>query len=378
MVELSKPIHNKKGILLFKHMEINVLLGLKHQSKQYLEALKDSYYIGLYFGYITHYNLNLDFIDFVVSEKGSINNYNQIGLPIVHLSGNCFLNEDIHEQFRVDRPFDLLGIFNSKIHKRVNDFLEISEALNSKRKREILLITYGSKDDFKRLEQEVNQFDNNSLPEILWVESIGKNKKYPLSNAFICRMISMSKAVLLTSKKEGASRFIAEGFSLGCQVFLNADLEGGTADKLRSHPENFKEYHSLDEGVTLIDDFLLNYSSQNLKTKDDFLASKNLDVFKSFLSQNFHSINLDFVAFEESFSFVIPSHINVIPEKYSNSVDDRILYTQQLIKYFGILTNDKLKPKIPLKVYFHDLSIQTLITIKKVYSKLLFFQKLIK
>lgn len=378
MVELSKPINNKKGILLFKHMEINVLLGLKHLPKQYLETLKEEYYIGLYFGYIADYDTNLDFIDFVVSEKGSIKNYNQVHLPIVHLSGNCFLNENIHNQFRIDRPFDVLGIFNSKIHKRLNDFLLISDALNSKQKREILLITYGSKDDFKRLEQEINQLDNDYLPEIVWVESIGKNKKYPLSNEFVVRMISMSKAVLLTSKKEGASRFIAEGFSLGCQVFLNADLEGGTADKLRNHPENFKQYHSLEEGVDLMDDFLLNYSSQNLKTKDNYLASKNLEVFKSFLSQNFHSINLRFKSFEESFSFVIPSHTNIIPEKYSNSVDDRILYTQQLIKYLRDLTDNKLNQETPIKVYFHDLYIKSLMIIKKIYSKLLFFQKLIK
>lgn len=370
MVRLSIPSSGKKGILLFKHLEMDVLLGLNHLKPSFLKKIKEEYIIGLYFGFIQSFNLKLDFIDFIVSEKSTLKNYNEINsIPIIHLSGNCFLSENLISYKSDYKPFDILGIFNAQIHKRLIDFLKISVKLNSLSRREILLITYGDENDLLRLKKQIKLFDTHYLPEILWVNNLSNNL-YPLSNDYICRMISLSKSILLTSKKEGASRFVAESFTLGSHIFLNKDLEGGTIDKLKNYPNDHTQYETLDEAVEKINLFLDDFKLKKQKIKSDFLAKNSIEKLIKFLALNFKNINTDLEKFKSNYSFVIPSHINIIPKKYTNSKDDRFIYTHKLIKYLKIISNNTLYIKVSPRIIIHDIKISIIILLKRLYKTL--------
>lgn len=324
MYRFSKPENNKKGILIFKHLEQEVLNDLAFSC--YINDLKKSYLIGLYFGFNTKYVARPNIVDFVIAKKDVVTNENSIGVPIYRFSGSSFIEDKILTFRSEDKKFDLIGIFNRSKHKRPELFVQYSKDLQQRiPSLRIKLITYGSV--YNNLDFLSHGYSNENFEHI---DHIVDGKMWPFTREEIFSQLSQAKYFFLSSSAEGSSRIVVEAALLGLRIFVLPDLRGGTLDKT-----------ILDSGAVSIvsnsDEMLSEISANNWKfdqlgIERHYLSKYSLESLVGLIDQDFNGVNLNRVD-NHMFVHALPSHLNIISPKYTSDIDDQFLVPRGLVNF---------------------------------------------
>ncbi len=327
MFKLSNSTINKRGILIFKHLEQGLINNLGCTNS--LELIKKKYIIGLYFGGATSFDIKNDLIDFVVAKKNVISNEKDITKPILRFSGNNFISADILHYRKSIKKLDYVGVFLRSKRKRPEDFIEISKMLHKHNPElKIHLLTYGDKNN------NITFLDHGySHPNFVHEDYITTTSNpFPISQDQLYKLISSSKAFIHTSISEGASRMVMASCLLSVPVFYNQDIRGGTfTDKLikANAVYPFKVFSEI-VNMSKIDlkPINLNYLENN------FIESITLNRFFSEIEELNLNTNKEYNFIENTpFYKLLPSHGNIIPAVFTNKMDDQFIFTNKLLKY---------------------------------------------
>ena len=348
MFKLSNSTTNKKGILIFKHLEQGLINNLGRTNS--LDLIKKKYIIGLYFGGATSFDIKNDMIDFIVAKKNVISNEKEITRPILRYSGNSFISADILHYRESIKKLDYVGVFLRSKRKRPEDFIEISKILQKHNPDlKIHLLTYGDKNN------NLTFLDHGySHPNFVHEDFItNTSNPFPISQDQLYKLISSSKAFIHTSNSEGASRMVIASCLLSVPVFYNKDIKGGTfTDELikANAVYPFKVFSEI-----------VNMSSIDLKPinltclDNNFIESVTLNRFCSEIEELNLNTNKEYNFIENTpFYKLLPSHGNIIPAVFTNKLDDQFIFTNKLLKY--LQEEDKVdysSQKIKLSIYHY-------------------------
>lgn len=378
MVVLSNYHHSTKGILLFKHLEQNVLNELV-LFPRLLAELRSKFYLGLYFGGTSNFTLKGEIIDFILSEEGTILNEDQaVNVPVIRLSGYNFVPDRYISLRDNQKIWDVIGVFNNSRFKKIEDFLSIViHVKKSNPDFKALLLTYGPEKNYEKfdllLKEHQNVFNGNSDSvdslDVLKL-AIGSKSFLPTSHDTIMRMMSHCKTFLLTSIKEGASRVLSEALVLGLNVMVRADLKGGSLARLRD-----KDYAHLfikeEDAVKILQERLQKgwFEVESSFVEQNFLESRSVNILYDSLCQVLPESNKDWVNYGGiSYSKLIPSHANVIDSKYTCSYDDQFGNLFDLVKYVNNeLTSLQVNPFTKLRLTFSKTWRSVVVSAKKKY-----------
>jgi glycosyltransferase involved in cell wall biosynthesis len=329
MFKLSNPTINKKGILIFKHLEQGLINNLERTNS--LDLIKKKYIIGLYFGGSTSFDINSDLIDFVVAKKNVILNEGEIKKPILRYSGNSFISANIKKYRVAKKSKDFVGVFNRSRLKRPEDFIEISRELHKANPNyKIHLITYGDKSNNLKFLKH-----GYSHPNFVHQDFVTNNKHlFPMDEDDLYKFIASSKAFIHTSRTEGASRIVVESCLLHVPVFYNKDIKGGTFTDELKKANVIYEYSSFSDVVEINNNSLKPINS--LELDKNFIEEYSI---KSFCNE-IENLKLNTNTNTEynfihniSFSKLLPSHGNIICSRLTNLKDDQFTFTKRLLKH---------------------------------------------
>lgn len=327
MLRLSSPKPSKKGILIFKHLEQDIIVNLKRTNS--LDLIKEKYIIGLYFGWATSFDISNDLIDFVVAKKDVISNEVEVKKPILRYSGNSFISKKIKQHRETKKTIDFIGVFNRSKHKRPEDFIEISKKLHKDNPNyNIHLVTYGSKKNNLKFLDHGYSHPNFEHQDFV----TNKSTLFPISEDELFKLISSSKAFIHTSSSEGASRMVIASCLLGVPVFYNKDIKGGTfSDDLKKSNAVYP-YKEFSEVVRIGINNLKPINIINLDNK--FIEENTIKSFCSEIENLDLNINTEYNFIDQiSFSKLLPSHGNIISNRLTNLLDDQFRFTKNLLKY---------------------------------------------
>jgi hypothetical protein len=352
MVRLIIPTEKNKGLLIFKHLEQDILLTLRRNNL--INKIRKRYFIALYFGGCTYLKVTCKEIDFIISRPNVIRNPDAINSPIINFSGSTFIPDKILKFKTGNKSNDIIGIFNRSKHKRPEDFINIARYIHSQNPSlKIRLITYGDRNNNLAFR------NHNYVHKNFYHKDIITDKKlFPLSEEEIYAEISRSKYFILTSKLEGSSRIVFEALLLGLHTFVRDDLDGGTVSidlensGLLHIFKNEKDVFT--KITTLKDSFTTDVIVSN------YIESKNFAKFKTQLSVLLPNLSKTYINFQgNSFSKILPSHCNFIDENLTSSKDDMFIYSRKLLKYLTDI-DQELDLNISLNLILKDF--RTLIT----------------
>lgn len=346
MFKLSNSTINKKGILIFKHLEQGIINNLARTNS--LDLLRKKYIIGLYFGGATSFDIKNDLIDFVVAKKNVISNENEITKPILRYSGNSFISSDILQYRESIKKLDYVGIFLRSKRKRPEDFIEISKILQKHNPElKIHLLTYGHENN------NLTFLDHGySHPNFVHEDFITTNSNpFPISQDKLYKLISSSKAFIHPSNSEGASRMVIASCLLSVPVLYNEDIKGGTFSDELIKANAVYSYKAFSD--------IVNFSSNILKPinltylDNNFVESITLKRFFSEIEGLNLNTNKEYNFIENTpFSKLLPSHGNIIPARFTNQMDDQFIFSNRLLKYLQEEDKNNYSPqKIKLVVF---------------------------
>lgn len=324
-----------KDVLIFKHLEQPVLHGFRSAAPITYRNLKEKAVLGLYFG--GYSSCTFFDQDFILAEKGLIANQQDVdGIPRCQLNGYNFIPNYVFDLEVNDRLVDVIGIFNANAFKRHADFVQLGNRLNDQHQKRVRLITYGKLKDIERLNRSLSQL-NPSFPILYGVVNAGT---FPFDHQFVIDSLLQAKVLLHTSTREGAARIVSEALSCGLGVVTRRDLKGGTNVRLDDYPAArfFSDLAEAERGVLEI---LAGYPN-NIDRKfahANFNEERSVEYLTTFLENEFGS-SVDLQPYHNRVSALIPSHLNVLDQRYSNPNDDGVNKSSQLIdfceKEFGI------------------------------------------
>lgn len=336
-----------RDVIIFKHLEQPQLNAFLAVAPKAYSALKQKCAIGLYFG---GYNrCTFKYSDFILAEKGLISNQEDISkINRCELNGYNFTPKYVFDFQSNDRLVDVIGIFNHNAHKRHSDFVELGNRLTEKYNLKVKLITYGNLKTINKL-NSILSLMNPKFPILYGIVNKGT---FPFNHQFVINSLFQSKLLLHTSIHEGAARIVSEALSSGLAVVTRKDLKGGTNVRLEEYP-GARTYENLDDAEEKIVELLREYP-KNIDRQfafSHFNEEESVKKLANFLFDNYQSV-IDFSPYNDRVSALIPGHLNILDEKYTNASDDGVVFLSKFLNFcedelgIEISKHEKRKAKI--------------------------------
>lgn len=332
MIKLASPTTDKKGLIVFKHLEQPFIQDLILSG--YWKSLRKYYYLGLYFGGYTDCKIDSSKLDLFIARKGVIRNEENIERhKIVRFSGSTFIPDEIinYRKPYDSRTIDVLGIFNRSPHKRPEDFIEMSKALHVLEPNlRIKLITYGNSKNNVGFLQKIYKHPNFNFQDFVL-----NNGSWPLSKDSLYQELANAKNFVLTSRLEGSSRTVFEAALLETRTFVRPDLKGGTVCRTLIQSNLLRVLQDLSKPVEVLSEFE-EHSTEDLEAK--FLESTSIEAFIRQVTLVLKDVNKIIVPQGEPFSKILPSHGKTIPSFYTNPDNDQL---RSAVRFVNFIRNEE-------------------------------------
>ncbi|MEM5547766.1 hypothetical protein [Pseudoalteromonas fuliginea] len=365
---LSQP-GKSKGILIFKHLEVNFVNRL---DAKIIKRLREKYIIGVYFGFYTKLKSDIFWTDFYLAADNLISCQDILLKPRIALNGFNFISsEEISNENHVDKKYDFIFIGNSQTRKNLLRYIEALQVLSEINKgyTAIIINRLGGSIENKlyvsKVRKALSALSSATRGNITYIESMTESD--PLPKDFIRLLYQQSRFLVITSRAEGAARVVGEASLNNLGVISYSKMLGGTNNHLDAEVDvlfdDFKELPSILNIALTNKDRLINYSSSN---KSCYLESANKEKLIKELVNLFQLSKPDL---EDELNNKIlynafSSHLNLLDSKYSNNRTDEIQSNKKMYLFVNHLTDSP--PAFIQKVRFSILDFMS--RLKSIYS----------
>lgn len=262
----KQPKNGNKGILVFTHKEMRYFfrptkpfskkrpltylpfffnsLYNKYQKapfyKKELEALRKKYFIGVHFGWHHTEFPELEFADFLMAGKGTIDFTPPEHIVEIPLNSRNFISSRFTDLEYNKKFWDIICVARGAKFKNLDLLLKAVKKLNQtegKFHKVLLIIPPNANENPKIfytniIEDYYNWFEETERNQITIMKLSKDLSLLGMPQDSLIHFYNASKVFTLFSEKEGESRVIAEALLCGLPVVVKADLEGGGRDFL--------------------------------------------------------------------------------------------------------------------------------------------------
>lgn len=376
---LSQP-GSCKGILIFKHLEVNFVNNL---NVKVMKKLQDKYIIGVYFGFYTKLKDDISWCDFYLAADKLISSQDILLKPRIALNGFNFISsEEISSINVVDKKYDFIFIGNSQTRKNLLKYIEALKVLSESNQsyKAVIINRLGDSIEnklyVKKIRKTLSAFSSTTRSNITYIESMTDSD--PLPKDFIRLLYQQSRYLVITSRAEGAARVVGEASLNNLGVISYSKMLGGTNNHLDEEVDilfdDFNELPTILNSVLMKKNGLINYSSNNKEFYLESTSKKKLirelvrlfDFDESHLKQEFSNKKL-----YNAFS----SHLNLLDSKYSNNRTDEILSNKKMYLFVSYLTNStpNLNERIRFSIFDFVLKLKAVLNLPKSILKAMIF-----
>lgn len=376
---LSQP-GSCKGILVFKHLEINFVNSL---DIKIIKKLKEKYVIGVYFGFYTKLNNDIGWCDFYLAADNLISSQDTLLKPRIALNGFNFISSDeVSNGNVVDKKYDFIFIGNSQTRKNLLKYIKALKILsdNNDNYSAIIINRLGNSIEnklyVKKIRKTLSAFSTVKRSNITYIESMTESD--PLPKDFIKLLYQQSRYLVITSRAEGAARVVGEASLNNLGIISYSKMLGGTNNYLNEEVDilfdDFEKLPNILNSALMRKNNLINYSSNNKDLYLESVSKKKLikelvslfDFNESALRQEFSKKNL-----YNAFS----SHLNLLDAKHSNNRTDEILSNKKMYLFVNYLTNSTPSSikKIRLSILDFLLKLKAVLNLPKAILKMVIY-----
>tara|TARA_E500000178_G_scaffold312362_1_gene328978 strand:- start:2597 stop:3685 length:1089 start_codon:yes stop_codon:yes gene_type:complete len=338
-MHIFKKYDETKGILIVTHKEFFFLIN-------YLDKLKDKYYIIIHYGFNVPIN-NCSFVSFSMLPISRCFNSNCLPFTSRNFLNKVFNNKE-NINYVNKKLFEILNKYNIKFNEKYFDYLKndekkfdficVNRASTEKKTYDLLkyIINYtkinpNTKSCFIILEQNINDnyyksvvnlWNNNKVDNILFIDTHVINIKKNYFKGFVAEELSYfyksSKIYMHCCEEEGESRTIHEALCCGCKVLAKENMKGGGLDYLNINNSLLYNHNNYWIKMKEIYDSYENYE-YDLKLfknlNEEFTIDKFVDILynklnykKYYLFDEFkNKVNINNLAFS------LPGHNLLVP-----------------------------------------------------------------
>lgn len=372
---LKKEDSKKKGIIIFKHLEIPLILNMP---EELMIKLKKDYILGMYFGFNYDLKEDLKYIDFYVAEDNVLK-ISKSKIPRINLNGYNFIGDEFDIVFpKREKIYDLIYIGNSSRRKGLSELLTtLNELYTKDLKVNMLIINRVAKGIYNKLllyfiRKKLKKIETKYRKYISYIE-IDNPIGYQLPKNLIKELLLYSKALILPSRDEGAARVVAEAQLMGLNIISYAKMRGATNNHLSKYDILYEDFNNFSSEIQdFIERYDEYYSKKDIDLSEVYLEKYNKPKFIKDISfyfdfeENFLLEKLKDVKFYNSIS----SHNMLLPrELVSNKLSDEIYSFRKMYIFINYLLNFKPKNNFLIKYFYKDYFNQIVILFRKIILK---------
>lgn len=355
---------NTKGILIFKHLEINLLTKI---DKNLINKLKERYILGMYFGFYYILNQDIKDIDFYVAEDNVIEYRFNSTTPRINLNGYNFIGNEYENIIKKDNKlYDFIFIGSASRRKGLKQLLSSINkiATTTKLTPQIVIINRVSGGIYMKIlnrivKQKLDEIPKKFRKNITYIE-LDSTTGYQLPKYLIKELLCLSKTLILPSRDEGCARVVAEAQLMGLNIISYKYMNGGTNNHLTKYDilyDNFSDMST--EMIENLNNYNNFYSKKDISFNEIYLEKYSKQTFAKELSRLF---NYDFKFLNDKFNDIvfynsISSHNTLLPREYSsNPFTDEIYSYEVMSKLITWLSGEKDQSVIVNFIYkYYDL-----------------------
>lgn len=345
------PKDGNKGILVFTHKEMRYFfrptkpLSKKRPStyvpfvinsvyNQYRKAphftkeineLRKNYFIGVHFGWHHTEFPELEFADFLMAGKGTIDFTPPSHIVEIPLNSRNFISSRFDDLNYNKKFWDIICVARAARFKNLDLLLKSVKKLNQtegKFHKVLLIIPPNANENPKTfytniVEDYYNWFEETERNQITIMKLSKDLSLLGMPQDSLIHFYNASKVFTLFSEKEGESRVIAEALLCGLPVVVKSDLEGGGRDFLNKknavYFDTFETAHiAFKEAIDKHDTLKDGTTTLKESLRDDYTIPILKDYFKTLYQKHQMTfdgelLNLDYLDRR------LPAHTHSVP-----------------------------------------------------------------
>lgn len=372
---LLEPSNTEKGVLIFKHLEIQFLNKL---SSSLLNEVRKKYTLGMYFGSFYKLNKDLDYIDFYLATDNVIE-INNSTKPRIPLNGFNFIDESLfHSEIKTEKKYDFLFVGTSITLKNLTKFLKGLTELYEQRndfKVCIILRTTSTIEGLlyvRKIRKTLNNMPIELRKSIVYMELPTKANALPKD--LMNNIYKQSRSLVIPSSLEGAARVVGEAAINNLSVISYSKMKGGTNNYLNLEMDYlFDDFSQLPDKLGKLLDRRVELEKYIAPNKSNYMESCSRIELCNYLENivNLDSIDIYKKIKDRNLYNAFSSHLNELPEYFSNDKTDEIYSFNKMNKFLTYLATGNTPSDIFIyKTMDSILKLKKLINIPKAIIKL--------
>jgi glycosyltransferase involved in cell wall biosynthesis len=271
--------NQKKGIIIFSHKELIFLEGeyytsntpfdkglkkgfstvmkpwIRRRNRQYIENLKQKYFIGIHWGWHKTNFMTPNWVDFHLASEGTLTILDDT--PILNMASTNFLPDCYLEPLDQKKLYDVATVCRDVTFKGLDEFVTATAKLvNNQEISNVLMIIpealsqYGKAQSFALREKINANFDSNFLNQVHYLRLSAAGGYLGTNREFVSNLMRQTKVFCLMSQKEGVAKVLNEAQLCGANIVASRFLKGGGLDFM--DPNHFYPYDSAENITTSI------------------------------------------------------------------------------------------------------------------------------
>lgn len=355
---LTEP-GESKGILVFKHLEINFVNNL---APNLINKLKEKYLVGVYFGFYSKLKKDIEWADFYLAADNLIKDDEKLLKPRIPLNGFNFINSDeVSDNVFTEKKYDFLYIGNSQTRKNLYKYVVSLKILSEQNPdfKAVIINRLGDGLENKlyvtKVRNVLSQLSSSVRKNIVYIESMIDGD--PLPKDFIKLLYKQSCFLVIPSRAEGAARVVAEASLNNIGVISYGGMLGGTNNHLNLDVDIiYDDFDSLPDVLNSAlnkKDTVMNYLSPN---KNYYLESSSkekliLELVNLF---GFCEVDLKSEIKDKNLYNAFSGHLNLLDSKFTNNRTDEIYSNIKMHNFVSSLTGKKVKVVAKIRCEISD------------------------
>lgn len=368
---LLEPSRVSKGVLVIKHSEAFFYHKLP---KGLREALREKFYVGVYFGYYTELKCDMD-VDFYVADNNVLRVKNS-QVPRMYVNGINFIVPDLkyydeYNKSNVVKDVDFLVIGNSQKRKNLTEVINVFVDLAKQGKCFRAVVINRISPSFegriisRKIRKSISKMPRDSRRNLIYLEQTSFSDMIPRELVF--QLMKKSRALICPSRVEGAARVVGEAVLMDMIVFSNKHMKGGTNNYLDGGSDYlFNSFSDLQDKLCNFVDIRASGKGYVSKNKFYYTEEYSKEICCDFLVNSLglpESVRGEIHG--KSLINAFSGHQNILPEKFSSSLTDEVLSVVKLYKFISYLSGVEVRGVELFRLAAYDKLFSSMVNLKQ-------------
>jgi glycosyltransferase involved in cell wall biosynthesis len=251
---LKRPVGQSKGVALFTHKERALLDLGSPLIGEALRRLRDSYVVGMHWGFYAEDVPVLPAVDFHLAKASTVSFREPGRIRALPFNSSMFTPEFFRQEPR-PKHWDIISVTRDARFKNTDQLLRALRIVYDRRPEThtLVICTASAVPDPRREDLGIWKQYESSFSELereRFKLVMTRGHMFPFSRRDVAFFYQSSRVFTLFTEKEGVAKVVNEALLCGLPVVIKAGFKGGGADYLT--PENARRFNSEAEGAEAI------------------------------------------------------------------------------------------------------------------------------